>query len=84
MDHVKNNDRIQLTRDEIVMGFVVSCVEDVARVLDVDYLDVYTRMKAVGLIDNYIVPHYETLHTDSRENVTKGIIETLSRWEGKI
>ena len=63
------------------MGFVASCIEDVAARLGVDYSEVYDRMRAVGLIENYIIPHYNVLHTESRENVTSGLIETLTRWE---
>ena len=41
--------RIQLSKDEIVMGFVASCIEDVADTLALDYLEVYQRMDAVRL-----------------------------------
>lgn len=74
---------IQRTNQEILMGFVASCIEDVAEKLGVDYAVVYERMKAVGMIENYIIPHYDVLHTESRENVTAGMIETLKRWEEK-
>ena len=63
------------------MGFVASCIEDVAERLGVDYAVIYSRMAAVGMIKNYIIPHYDVLHTESRENVTSGLIETLNRWE---
>ena len=59
------------------------CLEvmDVAEKLGVDYAEVYGRMKAVGLIENYIIPHYDVLHTESRSSVTAGMIDTLKRWE---
>ena len=74
---------VYLSNDEILMGFVASCIEDVAEKIGVDYAVVYERMKAVGMIENYIIPHYDVLHTESRENVTAGMIETLTRWEEK-
>lgn len=74
---------IQRTDQEIIMGFVASCIEDVAEKLGVNYAVVYERMKVVGMIENYIIPHYDVLHTESRENVTAGMIETLTRWEEK-
>ena len=77
------NNNIHLTDQEIIMGFVASCIEDVADTLGVDYAEVYERMKAVGLIEGYIIPHYEVLHSESRENVTAGIIDTLKLWEEK-
>lgn len=74
---------IHRTDQEILMGFVASCIEDVAEKLYLDYTAVYERMKAVGMIENYIIPHYGVLHTESRENVTAGLIDTLKRWEDK-
>ena len=75
-------EKVQLNKDEIIMGFVASCVEDVADTLGVDYYDVYKRMDAVKMIDEYIIPSYEVLHCESRKNVTEGLIDTLKRWEG--
>ena len=43
--------KIQLSKDEIIMGFVASCVEDVADTLCVDYSEVYQRMDAVNMIE---------------------------------
>ena len=73
--------RIQLSKDEIIMGFVASCIEDVADTLGVDYLEIYRRMDAVKMIEEYIIPNYEVLHSESRKNVTEGLIDTLKRWE---
>lgn len=77
------NTLIQRTDQEILMSFVASCIEDTAEKLGLDYAEVYGRMKAVGMIENYIIPHYDVLHTESRPIVTAGIIDTLKRWEGK-
>ena len=38
---------IQLSKEEIVMGFVASCIESVADRLGKDYTEIYDRMKAV-------------------------------------
>ena len=78
------NEKVQLTKDEIIMGFVVSCIEDVADTLGVDYFEVYQRMDAVKMIEEYIIPNYEVLHSESRKNVTEGLIDTLKRWEESI
>ena len=48
---------IQRTDQEILMSFVASCIEDVADKLGLDYAEVYERMKTVGMIDDYIIPH---------------------------
>ena len=63
------------------MGFVASCVEDVAARLGVEPGEMYRRMDAVGMIDHYLIQFYETLHTESRENLTDSLIESLKRWE---
>ncbi len=62
-------DRIQLPLEEIKLAFAASCVEGAARKLGVPYIEVYERMKRVDLIDKYILKHYDTLHTESREYV---------------
>ena len=71
----------QLSKNQIIMGFVASCIEDVANRLGEDYLAVYKRMDNVGMIDKYLIPFYNTLHTESRENLTDSLIESLNRWE---
>ena len=76
--------KIQLSKDEIIMGFVASCIEDVADTLGLDYLEVDQRMDAVRMIEEYIIPNYEVLHSESRKNVTEGLIDTLKRWEERI
>lgn len=73
----------QLSHDEIVMGFVASCVESVADKLKQPYIEIFERMDKVGLIDNYIYAHYEVLHTESRENLTEILIDALQTWEEK-
>ncbi len=71
------------TEQERICTFVCSCIESVADCLNEKASDVYLRMERVGLINEYIIPCYDTLHTESRENVTDDIIETLLLWEQK-
>ena len=75
---------LTLSKDEIQMGFIASCVESVADRLGVNYLTIFERMEKVGLIDKYIYPCYEALHSESRENLTQNLIETLTNWENNI
>lgn len=72
---------LELTDIEIRMGFAASCVETAAKQAGYSYLEMYRRMKRVGLINNYILRHYEVIHTESRENITADILQTLSNWE---
>lgn len=72
------------TREEIVMGFVASCIEDVADRLQLPYREVFERMDKAGLIDGLIYPDYEALHSESRENLTTELIKSLEAWEKDI
>ena len=74
---------IEISKTQIIMAFVATCIETTARWLNTSYKDVYQRMKNVGLIEQYILPHYETLHTESRENLAQGLVECLNNWEAK-
>lgn len=74
---------MQLPLEEIKLAFAASCVEGAARKLGVPYIEVYERMKKVELIDNYILKHYDTLHTESREYLIENVIECLNNWEKK-
>ncbi|MDO4510900.1 MAG: DUF3791 domain-containing protein [Bacteroidales bacterium] len=60
-----------------------TCIEATARVLGVPYQEVFSRMKRLNMIEGYIYPNYETLHTESRENVAQDMIECMNRWEKK-
>ncbi len=74
---------IEIPKSQVMMAFVATCIEATARLLNVSYKDVYQRMKNVGLIEHYILPHYEVLHSESRENIAEGIVECLNNWEKK-
>ena len=75
-------DIITIPKTQVIMAFVATCIEATARLLHTSYYEVFQRMKRVGMIENYIVPYYETLHSESRENIATGIVECLKQWEG--
>ncbi len=66
---------------EYKMIFVASCIEAVAKKLNITTEEVYRRMKNVDLINGYILKHYNVIHSESRENITTDIIECLKLWE---
>lgn len=74
---------IEVSKTQVIMAFVSTCIEATARLLNTTYTDVYQRMKRVGLIERYIIPHYDTLHTESRENIAQGMAECLKEWESR-
>ena len=72
---------VEIPKEQVILAFVATCIESTARLLNTTYQEVYSRMKRVGLIARYIIPHYESLHTESRENIANGMIECLNQWE---
>ncbi len=70
-----------ISQEQVVMAFVATCIETTARHLGVDYKAMYQRMEHVGLIEHYIVPNYEPLHSESREVLAERLVECLTNWE---
>ena len=69
--------------DELINIFASSCIEGAARKVSYSTGEMYRRMKRVGLIHGFILPGYETLHTQSREHVTEDVLGALHIWEQK-
>ncbi len=65
------------------MAFVATCIETTARRLNTDYTEIYQRMECIGMIDNFIIPNYEPLHSESREVLADRLIECLNDWESE-
>lgn len=65
------------------MAFVATCIETTARFLNADYKEIFQRMERVGMIDNYIIPNYDPLHSESREVLAQRLVECLDNWEKK-
>jgi hypothetical protein len=72
-----------ISHTQIVLAFVSTCIEATARKLGVPYSEVFNRMKRLGMIEKYIYPNYETLHTESRDNIALDMIECMNQWEAK-
>ncbi len=78
------NKNIHISHTQIVLSFVATCIEATARTLGVSYKEVFSRMKRLGMIEGYIYPNYETLHTESRENIVLDMIECMDEWEKSV
>ena len=74
---------IKISKEQIIMAFVATSIETTARFLGVSYDEVFRRMNRVGMIDNYILPNYEPLHSESREVHAERMVECLKHWEAK-
>ncbi len=73
----------KISKEQVIMAFVATCIETTARRLNTDYNEIYQRMERVGMIDNFIVPNYEPLHSESREVLADRLIECLNNWEAE-
>ena len=73
----------QIPKEQVIMAFVATCIETTARQTGVDYTEIFQRMERVGMIDNYILPNYETLHSESREVLAERLMECLKNWEDR-
>lgn len=72
---------VEISESQAKMAFVATCIEGTANKLGLTYKDVYDRMMRTSMIDKYIYPCYDTLHTESRNNVINDMIECLKDWE---
>ena len=73
-----------ISKEQILMAFVATCIETTARFLNADYKEIFQRMERVGMIDNYIIPNYAPLHSESREVLAQRLVECLDNWEKKL
>lgn len=74
---------IDIPQEQVIMAFVATCIEATARTQGKSYREVYDRMKRLGLIENYIYPCYNTLHTESRESIVEDLLHCMDNWEAK-
>ena len=84
MEEKKIEPLVNLGQDEIVMGFVALCIENCAEKEGVPPRTMYQRLNKVGLIKNYLIDCYDTLHTESTQSVTNLVLNTLKGKESKI
>ena len=67
------------------LEFAVFCVENVAEKLGADAVSVYKALTGKSdIMFGYIVPEYETLHTQSKEYIVNDIIELIKEKDIEI
>lgn len=58
--------------------FAVFCIENVAIRLGVDAAEVYDAFaKKTSLLDGYVIPCYDVLHTQGKEYVVNDLVDRL-------
>ena len=69
------NENIKNSRE---LEFAVFCIENVAARLGVDAKRVYQAFtKKSDILNGYIVPEYEMLHTQSREYIVDDLLDVM-------
>ena len=69
------NEKIKNFRE---LEFAVFCIENVAAKLGVDAERVYRAFtKKSDVLNSYIVPEYEVLHTQSREYIVDDLLTVM-------
>lgn len=59
------------------LEFAIFCIENVARELERDPVTVYDAMVQSEVLNGYIVPSYEALHTQGREYIVEDILDVM-------
>lgn len=60
------------------LEFVVFCIENIAISLSMDAEKIYEALaERSNILNSYIVPGYEILHTQSKEYIINDIIEVM-------
>ncbi len=61
------------------LNFTIFCVGNVAQYLNRNAKEVYHSMKNGGIIDDYIVPCYDVLHTFSKEYIVDDLVSLMQK-----
>ena len=70
MENIKDYNKDELE-------FIIFCIENIAIKLNVDARKVYDVLEKSNLLNNYIVPSYDVLHTQSKEYIVNDILEAI-------
>lgn len=62
-----------------ILNFTIFCVSNVAEFLGKNAKDVYHKMQDVNMIDGYIVPCYDVLHTFSKEYIVDDLVQLMQK-----
>lgn len=64
--------------DEKILEFTVFCIDSLAAYLNKDTKEVYNLIKnKSNILDEYIIPCYEPLHTQSKKYIVEDIVNVL-------
>lgn len=59
------------------LEFAVFCIENIAAKLGVNAEVVYSALMEGDILNGYIVPEYEVLHTQSRDYIINDLLDVM-------
>lgn len=69
--------KTEIVMDKKILEFVTFCVGAIAVDLKLSRNEVYGKLKRSGILDGYIVPSYDVLHTFSRPYIVNDLTEFM-------
>ena len=67
------------------LEFAIFCIENVASKLHVDAQKVYAALtEQTDILQEYIIPEYEVLHTQSKDYIVDDIINVMRKRDAKL
>ncbi|KEH99322.1 transcriptional regulator [Clostridium botulinum C/D str. BKT12695] len=63
--------------DEKRLEFAIFCIESLAEKLEMNPAKIYGIVKNTNVLDEYIIPCYEPLHSQSKGYIVEDLIEVL-------
>ena len=63
--------------DKNILEFVAFCIGKLAVVLKLPQREIYRRLKVFGILDEYIVPSYDVLHTFSSRYLMEDLMDYM-------
>lgn len=71
--------------NEKELEFVVFCIESIAARMGVNAKRVYTALSVKSdILETYIIPEYEILHTQSKDYIVEDIMEVMREREVEV
>ncbi|MBE6286152.1 MAG: DUF3791 domain-containing protein [Bacteroidaceae bacterium] len=63
--------------DKKILEFVTFCIGKLSLLLKLPQQEVYRRLKVSGILDEYIIPSYDVLHTFSSRYLMEDLTEYM-------
>ncbi|MCD7863977.1 MAG: DUF3791 domain-containing protein [Lachnospiraceae bacterium] len=59
------------------LEFAIFCIENLAKIQDADVAQVYDALVQSDILNGYIIPEYEVLHTQGKDYIMEDLLEVM-------